>query len=97
MVGPEWNQSGGPGPTREQLSTGAGGRRCARSPLSASTRSFQLAGAGGGCAVATWPDNFDVEGGKGDLVGRRVSRKVEAILNLKTDHGGEGEVVLLQP
>ena len=93
MVGPEWDHSG-PGPTREQLSTRAGGRRCARSPLSASTRSFQLAGVGGGCAVATWPDNLDVEGGKGDLVGRR---KVEAALNLKTDDGGEGEVVLLQP
>ena len=76
-VGPEWDHSG-TGPTREQLSTRAtraGGRRCARSPLSASTRSFQLAGVGGGCAVATWLDNLDVEGGKGDLVGRRVYRE----------------------
>ena len=75
----ERNDSGttvsGTGPTREQLSTRAGGRRCARSPLSASTRSFQLAGVGGGCAVATWLDNLDVEGGKGDLVGRRVYRE----------------------
>ena len=73
-VQPQWDRSG-TGPTREQLSTRAGGRRCARSPLSASTRSFQLAGAGGGCAVATWPDNLDVERGKGDLVGRRASRE----------------------
>ena len=75
----ERNDSGttvsGTGPTREQLSTRVGGRRCARSPLSASTRSFQLAGVGGGCLVATWPDNFDAEGGRGDLVGRRASRE----------------------